>query len=60
MSAKNAIERILVVVAPSFLLSPPSDAATIFLTNKIGGNWSAARSWSPNQTPGTADISLKP
>jgi len=32
-----------------------ANAATINWTNTVGGNWSAATNWSPNQVPGSSD-----
>ena len=38
-----------------FICTPLSRGAIVVWTNSVGGNWSAATNWSPNQVPSTAD-----
>ncbi len=51
--------RILAVLVTAFALHLSHvRAADIYWTNTLGGNWSDAVNWSPNQVPGTDDNAL--
>lgn len=39
-------------------VAPPIHAATVIWTNQLGGAWTQAANWSPNQIPGSQDFAV--